>query len=113
MYGVCGLCRWLFVFFFFKQKTAYEMRISDWSSDVCSSDLRIFNEFDLFPGGRQGAVHDTSLVDRGVMAEPAGDHQHRNLNPLRILCRRSLAEMGPRTDELLQDRKCTRLNSSH
>src|SRR3546814_6189194 len=31
-------CIW---FFFFKQKTAYEMRISDWSSDVCSSDLRV------------------------------------------------------------------------
>src|SRR3546814_6686006 len=31
---------WCFLFFFFfKQKTAYEMRISDWSSDVCSSDL--------------------------------------------------------------------------
>src|SRR3546814_10024659 len=30
----------LFLFFFFKQKTAYEMRISDWSSDVCSSDLK-------------------------------------------------------------------------
>src|SRR3546814_16717995 len=30
----------LCLFFFFKQKTAYEMRISDWSSDVCSSDLR-------------------------------------------------------------------------
>src|SRR3546814_5030268 len=29
----------VFMFFFFKQKTAYEMRISDWSSDVCSSDL--------------------------------------------------------------------------
>src|SRR3546814_10451190 len=29
----------LLYFFFFKQKTAYEMRISDWSSDVCSSDL--------------------------------------------------------------------------
>src|SRR3546814_8421557 len=29
----------VFHFFFFKQKTAYEMRISDWSSDVCSSDL--------------------------------------------------------------------------
>src|SRR3546814_7771072 len=28
-----------FLFFFFKQNTAYEMRISDWSSDVCSSDL--------------------------------------------------------------------------
>src|SRR3546814_4448060 len=38
------LCVLFFVFscffFFFKQKTAYEMRISDWSSDVCSSDLR-------------------------------------------------------------------------
>src|SRR3546814_36716 len=32
-----GMC--LYFFFFFKQKTAYEMRISDWSSDVCSSDL--------------------------------------------------------------------------
>src|SRR3546814_6092688 len=29
-------------FFFFNQKTAYEMRISDWSSDVCSSDLRLW-----------------------------------------------------------------------
>src|SRR3546814_16583444 len=29
----------MYYFFFFKQKTAYEMRISDWSSDVCSSDL--------------------------------------------------------------------------
>src|SRR3546814_4288610 len=29
----------MIAFFFFKQKTAYEMRISDWSSDVCSSDL--------------------------------------------------------------------------
>src|SRR3546814_851032 len=33
---MCVIC---FLFFFFKQKTAYEMRISDWSSDVCSSDL--------------------------------------------------------------------------
>src|SRR3546814_1377275 len=32
--------RCLMVFFFFKQKTAYELRISDWSSDVCSSDLK-------------------------------------------------------------------------
>src|SRR3546814_9906964 len=31
---------WCICFFFFKQKTEYEMRISDWSSDVCSSDLR-------------------------------------------------------------------------
>src|SRR3546814_16359786 len=33
------------VFFFFKQKTAYEMRISDWSSDVCSSDLIVSTGF--------------------------------------------------------------------
>src|SRR3546814_3296544 len=33
-------CR-LYILFLFKQKTAYEMRISDWSSDVCSSDLRL------------------------------------------------------------------------
>src|SRR3546814_11479754 len=32
------------MFFFFKQKTAYEMRISDWSSDVCSSDLPPYNQ---------------------------------------------------------------------
>src|SRR3546814_10845118 len=32
-------CMYYSCFFFFKQKTAYEMRISDWSSDVCSSDL--------------------------------------------------------------------------
>src|SRR3546814_6331858 len=32
-------CSYAIGFFFFKQKTAYEMRISDWSSDVCSSDL--------------------------------------------------------------------------
>src|SRR3546814_2075561 len=35
---IVWLC-WLMCFFFFKQKTAYEVRISDWSSDVCSSDL--------------------------------------------------------------------------
>src|SRR3546814_17175286 len=34
------------MFFFFKQKTAYEMRISDWSSDVCSSDLLPFDQVD-------------------------------------------------------------------
>src|SRR3546814_9883880 len=38
---VCLIVHSLF-FFFFKQKTAYEMRISDWSSDVCSSDLHAY-----------------------------------------------------------------------
>src|SRR3546814_1707427 len=40
MYRSCRLCVYVsFCCFFFKQKTAYELRISDWSSDVCSSDL--------------------------------------------------------------------------
>src|SRR3546814_7843602 len=41
-------------FFFLKQKTAYEMRISDWSSDVCSSDLVAPGEFGVI--GRRGAL---------------------------------------------------------
>src|SRR3546814_5837298 len=41
---VCGVFVCFVYFFFFKQKTAYEMRISDWSSDVCSSDLIIAEE---------------------------------------------------------------------
>src|SRR3546814_15049895 len=44
------LIHMLLCFFFFKQKTAYEMRISDWSSDVCSSDLVIFEAPDLQGG---------------------------------------------------------------
>src|SRR3546814_7587535 len=44
------------LFFFFKQKTAYEMRISDWSSDVCSSDLM------MEQSERFGLAIDTILV---------------------------------------------------
>src|SRR3546814_7898324 len=49
-------------FFFFKQKTAYEMRISDWSSDVCSSDLTAFtaggNTSNTGFSGRAGVQYD-------------------------------------------------------
>src|SRR3546814_5967339 len=45
------------MFFFFKQKTAYEMRISDWSSDVCSSDLE----------ARQGFLHEALVDGDGVL----------------------------------------------
>src|SRR3546814_5075997 len=38
------------LFFFYKQKTAYDMRISDWSSDVCSSDLKLKTSFDPILG---------------------------------------------------------------
>src|SRR3546814_3060003 len=50
----------VFCFFFFKQKTAYEMRISDWSSDVCSSDLAHFAC--VFVGNSQLAAN--LLVDQ-------------------------------------------------
>src|SRR3546814_15176784 len=39
----------LFIFFFFKRKTAYELRISDWSSDVCSSDLKASLRYEDVP----------------------------------------------------------------
>src|SRR3546814_11070089 len=42
------------LFFFFKQKTAYEMRISDWSSDVCSSDLLAQARIEQQPAARHG-----------------------------------------------------------
>src|SRR3546814_997077 len=51
------------MFFFFKQKTAYEMRISDWSSDVCSSDLanRVMNLLMRFMNGVAHAFLDNSV----------------------------------------------------
>src|SRR3546814_9523896 len=54
------------LFFFFKQKTAYEMRISDWSSDVCSSDLLPALEIDeaifLLVAARNAARGRVALV---------------------------------------------------
>src|SRR3546814_10293440 len=63
---------WFFAcFFFFKQKTAYEMRISDWSSDVCSSDLL---------GDEVGYIDPRDLVRRGMAGAHhlcACNRQHR------------------------------------
>src|SRR3546814_7370594 len=52
----------MFMIFFFKQKTAYEMRISDWSSDVCSSDLE--HGFDVAALARlvAGALHEIAYA---------------------------------------------------
>src|SRR3546814_965536 len=58
------------MFFFFKQKTAYEMRISDWSSDVCSSDLQVL-AIDLHFGARPLAEQNAVArlhVQRGHLA---------------------------------------------
>src|SRR3546814_14021841 len=62
-------------FFFFKQKTAYEMRISDWSSDVCSSDLLVGGDL------QERLVHGDVVTD---LLEPAGDGALRD----------ALAELG-------------------
>src|SRR3546814_6379339 len=61
-----------FVFFFFKQKTAYEMRISDWSSDVCSSDLN-----DLDAGIQERQLTQAALDRVGLELDVAEDFRRR------------------------------------
>src|SRR3546814_2176504 len=62
MFALVTCCQ-MFCFFFFKQKTAYEMRISDWSSDVCSSDLGRITAIHYYPGVR--ALETTLDVEQG------------------------------------------------
>src|SRR3546814_4328477 len=65
------------LFFFFKQKTAYEMRISDWSSDVCSSDLQARVEQRQRADERHLEHEDRRAdIDRG-MDEPDQQRRHR------------------------------------
>src|SRR3546814_9569653 len=55
-------------YFFFKQKTAYEMRISDWSTDVCSSDLPVAAYHAGLPAERRAAVqHDFVASEDGIV----------------------------------------------
>src|SRR3546814_4369712 len=58
-------------FFFFKQKTAYEMRISDWSSDVCSSDLDAIGRKILQELSRDGRISNLELADRVGLSQSA------------------------------------------
>src|SRR3546814_12224450 len=68
------------IFFFFKQKTAYEMRISDWSSDVCSSDLEIAVAGDRGDGeilgdvpiGAQRGLPELVVLERTEIRVPVG-----------------------------------------
>src|SRR3546814_9206654 len=62
-----GLCACVHVFVF-KQKTAYEMRISDWSSDVCSSDLHL----DGAAGQAEGHSHQRAGARPGDQVVDAG-----------------------------------------
>src|SRR3546814_5110226 len=113
---VCfGIC------FFFKQKTAYEMRISDWSSDVCSSDLskRAQGSTRQFRPPRQrlhGIKGSVSTRHRQrfcpIFAEAIHltktDPQRQRSIPL------SLQAVVPKACiDIDGDRKSTRLNSSH
>src|SRR3546814_10527078 len=80
----------LLVFFFFKQKTAYELRISDWSSDVCSSDLterylnHVADRFDLrrdiqFSARVAAAVYDDESRSWTIALEDGSRHTARFL----------------------------------
>src|SRR3546814_13063959 len=79
----------MFVFFFFKQKTAYEMRISDWSSDVCSSDLPRDRLEILVQFVRIirfiGVPRRSAAVEVAVTADPEGHHPDGDALPLRLL----------------------------
>src|SRR3546814_14143684 len=86
-------------FFFFKQKTAYEMRISDWSSDVCSSDLlarAVEHVIDLVMGDpmradrRAGVEH--ALAELHRPAFDAVRNAIRGAHPDRAVRRRLVAD---------------------
>src|SRR3546814_15121216 len=78
----------VFFFFFVKQKTAYEMRISDWSSDVCSSDLpalaqfsnRISKDSRHVLRKRQYFGHLHKEIDRSVVINDASDRRRQFSN---------------------------------
>src|SRR3546814_20974477 len=82
-------CRLDCIFFFFKQKTAYEMRISDWSSDVCSSDLGEggAHQVDRADLDSVGELNDREFVRAGAhsphrRAEPTGNmFEHETGSP--------------------------------
>src|SRR3546814_5500870 len=99
--------------FFFKQKTAYEMRISDWSSDVCSSDLQRQQADDLDAladrqDQRRPGVH---RAGRARDAPPVEPYMPRRDHRLRDAAR---ARETQEPQQLVEpDRKSTRLNSSH
>src|SRR3546814_3314205 len=81
------MCCGYVVVFFFKQKTAYEMRISDWSSDVCSSDLEgtYFMVMEFVDGRSlseilrsEGPLHPDRAADIGADIAAALGFAHRN-----------------------------------
>src|SRR3546814_1935468 len=105
---LCYLCltNAIFLFVFVKQKTAYEMRISDWSSDVCSSDLAEGCEpRRLQPAVRRGIIRSRSgyTVRKGRKADPDGHRQEqgrcRRNDRIRHARRPALAADDERSEE--------------
>src|SRR3546814_10735456 len=102
-------------FFFFKQKTAYEMRISDWSSDVCSSDLPASDptitpviaipELHLKLSDLASASLVSDVVLRKALAMLGTDYEFGSNDADAVDCS-ALVQQA-------LDRKSTRLNSSH
>src|SRR3546814_2808695 len=94
------MVRWLNGCFFFKQKTAYEMRISDWSSDVCASDL-----FSDDPG--QDRRHEVPARRRVAVDSARGVGQAASRQAWRALLHRSVGRQagGVRNGDVHQDRK--------
>src|SRR3546814_7959048 len=94
----------MWFFFFFKQKTAYEMRISDWSSDVCSSDL----PHDA--GARRKCAREDGICreeyDRGAVALEPRDHQSRSDQARDRNARRKPAQ--GRSEERRVGKECVR-----
>src|SRR3546814_3097383 len=66
-----------FCFFFFKQKTAYEMRISDWSSDVCSSDLAWTKRFQIGNAAMSGLIAASFAREGYIGAAEARSEERR------------------------------------
>src|SRR3546814_9846862 len=104
-------------FIFFKQKTAYDMRISDWSSDVCSSDLSCRNAPRSRDGGNSIDTPTTGQRMReggcAMTHGPIGDDEMGDVWPS-VHPGRGHDEYGSARIESAgpQDRKSTRLNSS-
>src|SRR3546814_9498643 len=93
------------LFFFFKQKTAYECRISDWSSDVCSSDLYGLAEVvaDLLAAGAGNDL--IRLVFQRIVALHLGDDrllQRRRAADRRVLGRAALDRVDRRILDVLR-----------
>src|SRR3546814_2701682 len=90
------------LFFFFKQKTAYEMRISDWSSDVCSSDLPL-----RLRQPRMGAGHAAGQSIGRTAARHAGSHHVALIESAwRVVHRPSLRVHGRRSEERSVEKEC-------